>query len=165
MSNFLGANSGFGASTVLVATDERNLLPFMRWNVYAERTQMSPWTDGRLWSTSSFMGGAGAGTLFALTQDAGCSNCYETMSSDESGGQQALKIRGVTRDLNGNPLGSVIVRGFLTATNAFIGQCTSDSGGYYELPTPYVGAQHYLVAYQSGSPDITGSTVDTLTPS
>jgi hypothetical protein len=74
------------------------------------------------------------------------------------------KIIGTTRDANGNPLGSCVVRGFLTTTNQFVRQMTSDGAGYYEFCSENSGVSHYLVAYLVGSPDVEGTTVNTLQP-
>lgn len=105
------------------------------------------------------MGGAGA----LLGDDASETGVWGAFELDESGGAQIKKIIGTTRDGSGNPLGSCVVRGFVTATNVFVGQVTSDPAGYFELPTVFTGA-HYLVCYQAGSPDLEGTSVNTLTP-
>ena len=57
-----------------------------------------------------------------------------------------------------------VVQGFLTETDALVRETTADSNGRYELGTEYASpTQHYLVAYSAGSPDIAGTTVNTLT--
>jgi len=89
---------------------------------------------------------------------------YGNDQQDILGGAQVKKIIGTTKDSTGANLGSCIVRGFVTATQVCVGQVTSDTGGYYELTTTYAGAQHYLVAYKAGSPDVTGATANTLIP-
>jgi hypothetical protein len=38
----------------------------------------------------------------------------------------------------------------------------SDAGGKYSIPVN-IGIQHYAVAYLAGSPDVAGTTVNTLT--
>jgi hypothetical protein len=73
-------------------------------------------------------------------------------------------ILGRTVDASNVALTGVAVQAFLTANDQFVRETTSDSNGYYELGTEYSGASHYLVAYMPGSPDKTGSTVNTLTP-
>ena len=80
------------------------------------------------------------------------------------GGAQMKKIIGVTRDSAGSPLGSVTVQAFLTATDAYVRETVSDAGGYYVLCTQFDGQTHYLVAYKTGSPDVAGTTVNTITP-
>jgi len=121
--------------------------------------------DGFLWTTSRGMGGSFNGGMQVTGDASSQSYSYEPyIGFDDSGGQQNKKIIGQTLNSVGGALGSCTIRGFLTATNAFVNQVTSDSGGYYELPTPYVGQQHYLVAYQPGSPDVAGTSIDELTP-
>jgi hypothetical protein len=52
----------------------------------------------------------------------------------------------------------------LTSNDTYVGQAVSDSAGYYELGTPYSGQAHYVVAYLPGSPDVSGTSVNTLIP-
>jgi hypothetical protein len=73
-------------------------------------------------------------------------------------------LEGVTRDTNSAPLGGVVVQLFRTTDEAFIEQSTSDVNGNYQLSTPYADA-HYIVAYKAGSPDVAGTTTNTLTGS
>jgi hypothetical protein len=75
-----------------------------------------------------------------------------------------LFIAGQCLDSNGNPLIGAIVKGFRASDNLFVGQTISDSNGNYSLGSPYAVA-HYLVAYEAGSPDSAGTTVNTLVPS
>lgn len=79
------------------------------------------------------------------------------------GAKQAKKIIGTTRDSGGSVLGNCIVQGFVTTGDVFVGEMTSDPAGYFEFPTQYTGA-HYLVCYKAGSPDVAGTSVNTLTP-
>jgi hypothetical protein len=74
------------------------------------------------------------------------------------------KIIGITQDKDGNPLGNVIVQGFRTSDDFYVGQVISDAGGYYEFPSQYTADQHYLVIYKAGSPDVTGASTNTLVP-
>lgn len=79
-----------------------------------------------------------------------------------SGGGGLLKFNGITRDSGGSVLGNTLVQLFHTSDDAFIQQQTTDSTGEYNLYSPY-GDAHYLVAYKAGSPDVAGTTVNTLT--
>jgi hypothetical protein len=79
------------------------------------------------------------------------------------GTHRMLKIVGVTQDKDGNALAACTVQGFRTASDAFVNELVSDAGGYYEFCSQYNEA-HYLVAYKTGAPDVTGSSVNTLTP-
>lgn len=144
-------------------SDERNMPEYHKWGIVYTRSAQAPFADGVLWPNSRGMGGQLSGSV---TNDAtGCSGLFELWSGyDESGGQQQKKITGNTLDASGNPLGSCVIQCYLTSTDAFVGQVTSDSGGYYELPSYFSGATHYLVAYKPGSPDVAGTSVNTIVP-
>lgn len=71
-------------------------------------------------------------------------------------------LSGVTRDSAGAILGSCTVEMFETATDLRLATTTSDAvtGAYsFTVANPAVV---YLVAYLSGSPDVAGTTVNTL---
>lgn len=161
MSIFLGQATGF--NVLLESTDCDAVGKLFAWDFIGGAVCTRPWDDGMLWGKSRMGADNSAGMLFNVDNQS--SGRYEPDVVDVFGGQQMLKLRGVTRDSTGAPLGSCIVQGFVTATDAYVGQCTSDSGGYYELPTSHAGAQHYIVAYRAGSPDVAGTSVNTLTPS
>lgn len=156
MSVGLGATGLNVSSGLLMASDERAMQSKDAWTNGGRLGQVRPWEDGLLWSASRGMGGQ-AGGLF------GDDAVAWEMIPDEGGGQQRKKIIGTTKDSGGNALGSCTVHGFLTADDTPVGQVTSDSGGYYELPTSYTGS-HYLVAYKAGSPNVAGTTINTITP-
>lgn len=130
------------------------------------KVPVEEFADGLLWTRSSMVGGVSPITYPGP-------RFQDFPKEPDGGGQSQYRFVGFTLDENGNPLGSCIVQGFLTsayapaglAADAFVGQMTSDPGGYYEFWTPYVGQQHYLVCYKGGSPDATGSSVNTLVPS
>jgi hypothetical protein len=67
----------------------------------------------------------------------------------------------VTKDSDGNPLASVAVVLFRTADNSVAAQGVSDAGGNYRLDASSE-IQHRADAYKAGSPDVAGSTVNTL---
>jgi hypothetical protein len=70
-------------------------------------------------------------------------------------------IIGVTKDNTGAPLGSCVLVLFRTADNSIAALGLSDaSGNYVFVASPAL--THYLVAYKSGSPDVAGTTVNTL---
>lgn len=116
------------------------------------------WRDGLLWPNSRF----GGVDCVVLTASSATSGVWWVDLLD-SGGAQQKKIIGTTRDSTSAVLGNCIVQGFVTASEVFVGQVTSDSAGYFELPTPLPGA-HYLVCYKTGSPDVAGTSVNTLNP-
>jgi len=60
---------------------------------------------------------------------------------------------------------NAIVQGFVTASDAFVGEVTANEDGTYVLGTEQLKkTPHYIVAYKAGSPDISGTTVNTLLP-
>jgi hypothetical protein len=73
-------------------------------------------------------------------------------------------ITGVTKDSNGNILGSCVVELYETATDIALYKTTSDAvTGYYSFTCArYSPITHYVVAYKAGSPDVAGTTVNTL---
>ena len=78
-------------------------------------------------------------------------------------GNAAMKyIIGFTKDQNGNPLASASVQGFRTVDDLYVGQAISGSDGRYELATTFPATNHYATAYLPGSPDVMGTTVNTL---
>lgn len=79
------------------------------------------------------------------------------------GANGRLGFVGYTRDQYGSAIGGCTVRCFNTATNELTAQVVSDSNGFYIATTPYADG-HYLVVHKSGSPDIAGASISTLTP-
>jgi hypothetical protein len=77
------------------------------------------------------------------------------------GSTSALAIIGVSRDQYGTPLGSCVIQLFLTDTDAFVQEVTSDANGNFTVLTPFTGT-HYVVAYKATAPDVFGTTVNTL---
>ena len=80
-------------------------------------------------------------------------------------GKVVLNVTGVTKDSTSTPLGSVTVSLFLTSTNALLGTTISDGSGNYAFPLFSPVGPFYLVAYKAGSPDVAGTTVNTLVAS
>lgn len=123
----------------------------------------APFTDAVLWPRARFCGPEMSCGI--LEQDATATGRWQA-PPQEGGGQQQLKIVGMTKDGDGNPLGSCLVRGYLINTSdsdeVFIAEVTSDAGGYYEFISKYPSQNHFLVAYKAGSPDYVGSSVRTL---
>jgi hypothetical protein len=76
---------------------------------------------------------------------------------------------GVTRDGYGTAVGGVTVKLFKTVgggnpdlKDVKIDETVSDVNGNFQVTTPYYPDTHYLVTYKSGTPDIQGTTVNTL---
>jgi len=84
-------------------------------------------------------------------------------------------IQGVTRDSGGTPLGSCVVSLYRTGNpptgmnpigdglDELVDRVTSDaSTGAYRFDVVGLGQLYYVVAYKAGSPDVSGTTVNTL---
>jgi protocatechuate 3,4-dioxygenase beta subunit len=97
-------------------------------------------------------------------QDAVVYGAWSSTQRASRGNGSTKFIQGVCKDSNNNTVSGAIVQGFITATDIYVGETTCDSNGNYELGTVYPATSHYLVAYRAGSPDIAGTTVNTLTP-
>lgn len=74
----------------------------------------------------------------------------------------ALSIAGVTRAATGVPLGGCTVKLYRTATDELVETGVSDGSGVYSFATVGPGQNYYVVAYLPGSPDVAGTTVNTL---
>ena len=161
MSGFLGAvrGAGFASVGVSLPADERSWPHDYQWIGY-NPIPMEPWRDAALWPSTAFIGSDESGCLLGL--DARSFPRWGLdLGWDASGGGTMKKIIGTCRDSTGAVLGSCIVQGFQTATDAFVNQMTCDSAGYFEFCTQFTG-QHYLVAYKAGAPDVAGTTANTL---
>ncbi len=73
-------------------------------------------------------------------------------------------ITGITKDSTGATLAACQVQLFRTVDDAFIQEVASDGVGAYVL-TPTVSGPFYIVAYKAGSPDVAGTSVNTLVQS
>ena len=80
-------------------------------------------------------------------------------------GVTILHISGVTKDSNSAPLAGVTVSLFLTGTNTLMNQTVSDGSGNYSFTLYSPPGPFYVVAYLAGSPDVAGTTVNTLAAS
>lgn len=90
---------------------------------------------------------------------------FEPFSCDGEGCSVNKFIRGTVVDASDVAVANAIVQGFRTADDVYVGQDVSRDDGTYTLATDNAGSvQHYLVAYKPGSPDVAGTTVNTLTP-
>lgn len=121
-----------------------------------------PWTC--LWPSSKICSGDMSVPLGMFNDTSESSGVYEHTMLGHSGKRRHYFIRGTCKDALSNVLGGAVVQGFRTSDDLFVGQTACDDRGVYELGTIYTSDAHYLVAYYPGSPDLAGSTVNTLTP-
>lgn len=120
-----------------------------------------------LWSFGCRIGGGDLEGYSAIGRGQGLSaqDLFEPYSCDGEGTSISRFIRGTCVDSGGTAVANAIVQGFVTATDAYVGQdVTRDDGSYILATDTAAGTQHYLVAYKPGSPDVAGTTVNTLTP-
>lgn len=89
---------------------------------------------------------------------------YEEWSGGFYGKAGSYYLKGQVVNASDVPQTGVVVKGFRTSDDLFVGQTTSDSSGNYMLATPYSGVSHYIVAYLDTATDLVGTTVNNLTP-
>lgn len=73
----------------------------------------------------------------------------------------SIRVTGITKNSTGTPLGNCDVHLFRAADDAEVDQGVSDGAGNYSLICAGSGT-FYIVAYKAGSPDVAGTTVNTL---
>ncbi len=118
-----------------------------------------------LWASAKIGSGDPTSPIAYLGQDSCQSGGWGQWELGTTGaGGPSVFLSGSTVDANNNPLTGVTVRAFLASNNLYVGQTTSDANGNYSLGSPYLGVAHYMVAYLPGSPDESGTTVNTLIP-
>ncbi len=160
MSRFLNQSpSVFGVW--LVANDDRVAPLNYIWADTSCPVQLAPFLPGLLWSSSKFGGGGGG---MGLVDDWGSEGEWAASADCRAtGGAVRKTITGTTKDSTGAALGNCVVQAFLTADDSFQGQVTSDVAGGFTIYTAQTGA-HYLTCYKVGSPDVGGTSVNTITP-
>ena len=75
---------------------------------------------------------------------------------------QGWALSGQTLDASSVALPGCKVEAFLTGPDAYIGDTVSDGAGNFSIPVGFNSGTFYLVAYKAGSPDVAGTTVNTL---
>lgn len=73
-----------------------------------------------------------------------------------------LRIFGITKDSAGAVLADCTVDLFRTADDLLVDSMVSDGSGNYEFRSTSLSTLYYIVAYKVGSPDVAGTTVNTL---
>jgi hypothetical protein len=123
------------------------------WTRQYDMDTISPWADGAIWPNSTQQG-----------QNILVATHFNAPPAMEPGGNSYKSFQGITRDSAGAALAAAKVEGFVTGSDLYVGDVVSDAGGYFQLPTAQGAVNHYLVGYKSGSPDVAGTTVNTLQP-
>ena len=160
------SNGGGGPSpggNILFHTDERTNAPWYGW----DGQDSVPYTDDFLWPRSLIFGANGS-----LTGD--CTMLdgmrplwdFDSFVNDKIAGQgvRLMSVSGTTRNATGGVLGGCNVKLFQTGTDLELGTTISNATTGAFTITSYVdNVTCYLVAYLPGSPDVAGTTVNTLT--
>jgi hypothetical protein len=79
-----------------------------------------------------------------------------------SGASGFYGLSGITRDVYGTVLPGATVRLFRTSDSLLVSTVTSGADGAFMAPTPYYPDAHFIVASKSGTPDVAGTSVQTL---
>jgi len=113
-----------------------------------------------LWPRSSFIGSVDGVAAGPYVTDA-VAHYWDPVYST-AGVHVPKKVIGQTLNGAGAALGGCIVQLFNTATGLLVDTQTSDSAGNFSLSDPN-NVACFVVAYEAGSPDVAGTTVNTLT--
>jgi hypothetical protein len=141
-------------------------LPRWSWQQRSPKT----WRDKNQWcSLWSFGCRVGAGSPIgsdgAGWYDLSMKDLFEPYSCDGEGTQSKRFLRGTCVDASDVAVANPIVQAFRTADDAYLGEVQAHTDGTYGVGIEVAaGTACYLVAYKPGSPDIAGTTVNTLTP-
>jgi hypothetical protein len=153
------------SATLQPSYEERLHEPRWQWQSRGPKT----WRDQNNWSGLGFtFFRCSSGDPTDVTgfehQDLEDSGAYEPFICDGAGTQTKRFFRGTCVNNLDVPVANAIVQGFITSTDVYIGEVTANTDGTYVLGTETIaGVAHYLVAYKAGSPDVAGTTVNTLT--
>jgi len=79
------------------------------------------------------------------------------------GGILSMMLSGTSRDSAGVALGNCQVLIFRTADKSFVAETTSDANGAWSVEM-MKGGPFFLVEYLAGTPDVAGTSVNTVVP-
>jgi hypothetical protein len=152
---FIGADLWLRPEFEVVTPSVRAAAPFAIQLQYGTQYSDTLWTRSRMISGDP---GVSAGTeIMPITR------FWWVIAPRGAGGWS--RITGITKDSAGAVLGGCTVRLFRTADDVEVDQAVSDAGdGTYSVGVP-TDDTYYCVAYLPGSPDVAGTTVNTLTGS
>lgn len=74
----------------------------------------------------------------------------------------SFSIAGVTRNSAGVALGNCAVHLFQTGSDRELDETVSDGSGNFSFVIGFNSGNFYLVAYKPGSPDVAGTSINTL---
>lgn len=98
-------------------------------------------------------------------ESGGWGNAFEPDSAWGPGSQSTKFLLGTCLDASSVPVAGAVVEAFVTATDVRDGPGEVSAGDGTFRAGVYQGTgNHYMVAYKPGSPDIAGTTINTLTP-
>jgi len=158
MSAFKGVANAMNTNKLTPAEGGVEIKHHRWWN---NPFQIIPWANGVLWTNSNLFANASVITNLTVYPP---EVYFDFGEFSSGGGADMVYLSGITRDSSGNPLGNCMVQLFRTQDDLFVNEVISDNGGFYRVGSPYRNTQHYLVAYLAGSPDVAGTTLDTLVP-
>jgi hypothetical protein len=114
-----------------------------------------------LWPRSQAFGGAGLGAGGGVLNPDPAAQAWE-WNVYTTGSRHRKVYTGQTLNASGAALGGCTVMLFNTATGQIVDTQVSDAGGNYKVTDPNAVAC-FVVAYLPGSPDVAGTTINTLT--
>lgn len=160
-----GGFAGFKGLQPLFREECVSVRPDYTWQRRSIKTWRDPNGWDSLWSFGCKVGGGLGGGADGDGVVGPVDHGYEPFSCDGDGCQFKNRIKGTCVDNADTPVANAIVQGYVTATDAYVGEVTANTSGGYELMTEQLtSVPHYLVAYKAGSPDIAGTTVNTILP-
>ena len=77
----------------------------------------------------------------------------------------SFSLSGVTRNSSGVALGNCVVDLFLNSEDTLVATTVSDGSGNYRFTLSGNSQTYFVRAYKAGSPDVAGTSVNTLTAS
>jgi hypothetical protein len=124
------------------------------------------WKDRNSWNSLWSWGClVGAGDFSGYSVTGAAKDLFEPYSCDGEGTQSVNFLKGTCVDASDVAIANATVQGFVTATDAYLGEVQGNTDGTYTLGVQTAKTTPcYLVAYKVGAPDIGGTTVNTLLP-
>lgn len=160
-----GGFAGYKGLQPLFREERIDVRPDWTWQRRSAKTWADPYGWSSLWSFGCrLFGGTNGGTDGdSVIMEFG--HGYEPFSCDGPGCQFKNRIKGSCVDSSDVAIANATVQAFVTASDAYAGEGVSRDDGTYEVMVEQAtSTPHYLVAYKAGSPDIAGTTVNTLLP-